>query len=89
MRVDCPPTVILGRRCSVQPSADIGTSNKQWADGKNPTADPDACIGNVISDNVITTDVCEKTIRVSSQFGERVEEEILTPIIKLIVRVEK
>lgn len=37
--------------------ADIGTSNKQWDDGKNPTDDPDVCRGNVVRDNTIKTHV--------------------------------
>lgn len=46
------PTIVLLRHI-----ADIGTSNKQWGDGKNPTDDPDVCSGNVIRDNTITTEV--------------------------------
>lgn len=73
MHISSFPTVILRRRCLVQSSPDIGTSNKQWADGRNPTADPDACIGNVVSDNMITTDVREETMSVSIPFGELLE----------------
>ena len=33
----------------------IGTSNKQWGDGKNPTSDPDETRDNIIHDNYIDT----------------------------------
>lgn len=37
--------------------ADIGTSNKQWGDGKNWSDAPDACRDNVVRNNIIHTRV--------------------------------
>lgn len=39
-------------------AADIGTARSQWADeAKNPTGGEDVCLGNVIKNNYIMTNV--------------------------------
>lgn len=59
----CTPPLIFERKIiHVGPRliphlADVGTSSKQWGDGKNWSDEPDVCLGNVVRDNDIRTRV--------------------------------
>jgi len=60
LAIDHTPLFYLGSRL-IPHLADIGTSSKQWGDGKNWFDEPDVCLGNVVRDNYIRTRVRHST----------------------------